>query len=180
MGFRPVVTVYESCSGMMKRLIRAGYQIADVMTVMRAVGDVPSKESAIVVGPASSVENWSRAYLSAFYGDLGLMPVVTKIVRRLKGSDATTLLEARLGGQVCGVLAIYRSSELAGVYCVGTVQRFRGRGVAEALLVGARQIASSEGRTLFLQTLRSEGTEEYYVRRGFRVLYRKVLMRKKG
>jgi GNAT superfamily N-acetyltransferase len=180
LGFRPAVTIYESCSGVMRRLVKAGYKIVDVMTVMRAVGNVPSKESAVAVGPASSPENWSRAYLSAFYGDLELMPVVDKIVRRLKGSDSTTLLEARVGDQVGGVLAIYRSSRLAGVYCVGTVKRFRGRGVAEALLVRARQVASSEGRTLFLQSLRSDGTGEYYVKRGFRSLYRKVLMWKKG
>ena len=76
-------------------------------------------------------------------------------------------------------MAMFRTRGIAGAYCVGTVPEFRKKGVATALLARARQIATEEGRSLILQTLNSDGVLQFYLRRGFEVIYsKKVLTRK--
>ena len=147
-----------------------------VLTAPRERNDVVGVE----VGRARSADVWVDAYLKAFYGELGLSPTVRKIVKPLMGSDSSTLLEAKVDGEVAGTLAAYRTDRILGVYCVGTIPGFRRRGVAGALLAHARGLALAERRTLILQTLESDGVVAFYLRRGFRVLYRKVLMTKKG
>ena len=81
-----------------------------------------------------------------------------------------------MGDETAGVLAIFRTEGLAGVYCVGTVPQHRRKGVAASLLSNAKAIAGAEGRHLFLQSLASDGTLRYYLQRGFRVLYSKQLL----
>ena len=76
-------------------------------------------------------------------------------------------------------MAMFRTRGIVGAYCVGTVPEFRKKGVATALLARARQIATEEGRSLILQTLNSDGVLQFYLRRGFEVIYsKKVLTRK--
>ena len=180
-GRNPAIMIYESCSELADGLAKAGYRKADVMTVMQADGKLGSKTmSPAVTDQARDAGDWARGYLMAFYGDLKLMSSVEKAVRRAQKLDSTTLLEARIGGEMAGVLAVFRTPGLAGVYCVGTIERYRRRGVAEVLLARAGEIAEAEGRTLVLQTLESDGSEPYYARRGFRVLYRKLLLQKKS
>lgn len=182
LGMNPVLLVYESCSNGMKVLSRKGYRLVDTMTVLVSTGALSRPNRPSDVRPSSSIssEDWSRAYLKSFYGDERLMPVVTRIVRRLQRAREATFLEARLEGQVAGVLAIYRTKGLAGIYCVGTLPRFRRRGVAGALTARAKEIATKEGRKLILQTLESDGAEPFYTARGFRKLYRKNLMVKEN
>jgi len=180
LGFAPAIMVYESCSGATNSLLRRGYQRIDTMTVLAAIKHSTLRGgSEVEVVEARSREGWSRAYLSAFYGDLGLLPVVERAISHIRKAEST-LLEARLGGKVAGVLALHRTSRLVGAYCVGTVPRFRRRGVAGALLARAREIASSERRTVVLQSLDSDGNSGFYLRRGFVVLYSKALVQKKG
>jgi GNAT superfamily N-acetyltransferase len=177
----PVITVYDACSSGTKRLIQEGYRTVDTMTVMISAGPSPqSSNSKVEVRTTSgaSVDEWSLAYLYSFYGEAGLMPAVTKVVRRLQKVKRATLLEARLDGYVAGVLALFKTKGMAGVYCVGTVPKFRRRGVAGALLAHVKNIALSEGRSLVLQTLRSDGAEQFYSERGFSKAYRKNIMEK--
>lgn len=181
LGREPAIMVYESCSSTVKQLARDGYGKSDEMSVMVAEGDhQQSWGRGVKVRLAASAESWSRSYLGAFYGEFGLLPSVVKIVEKVREDDAVTLLEAELEGEVAGSLAVYRSGRLAGVYCVGTGTRFRKKGVARELLEHARGIAAKEGRTLFLQTLESDGAAGLYQKLGFRTFYRKVLMQKKG
>ena len=180
LGFAPAIMVYESCSGATRSLQRRGYQRIDTMTVLAAIEHSELRGgSEVEVAEARSHEGWSRAYLLAFYGGLGLLPAVERAVSRIRKAEST-LLEARLGGEVAGVLALHRTSRLVGAYCVGTVPRLRRRGVAGALLARAREIASSERRTLILQSLGSDGNGGFYLRRGFVAFYSKALMQKKG
>lgn len=180
MGLTPALMVQDSCSGVVRRLVHTGYQKIDVMTVMSAGGPkTPREGPEAIIGEARSKGEWAAAYLMAFYGDLEFMPAVSRAVGHLR-KGKSTLLEAAVSGEVAGVLAMHRTPGLAGVYCVGTVPEFRNRGIAAALLARAGRIASAEGRTLFLQTLETDGTDGFYVRQGFTPLYRKLLMQKKS
>ena len=181
-GVRPAYTVHEGCAAASRALARSGSRLLDTMSVMflsHKSGSVESDAGIRRVGKERIVQ-WSRAYLQAFYGDDRLLPAVTRVVGGLVADRSATLLEARLGGSVAGVLALYRTRHVAGVYCVGTVPSFRRRGVAGALLDRAAALAESEGRYLILQTLESDGVEAFYRKRGFVRVYRKRLFSKES
>jgi ribosomal protein S18 acetylase RimI-like enzyme len=175
----PALMIFETCSKDLALLSNRGYGKSDTMTVM-ALEKSQAPQNDVVVFFAKSAEDWAKAYLLSFYGELGLLPVVRKTVAGILRLKSATLLEATIDGQVAGGLAIFRTNRLAGFYCVGTVPKFRRRGVAGALLAQAMKIASVEDRTLFLQTLESDHVEEFYRKRGFKKLYTKALMNKKG
>lgn len=181
LGVTPILTVNSSCLSVLDKLRASGYRVFETMTVMMANGlRKPTAPEGIEVRqiPVSAAKEWAKAYLLSFYGEEALLPAVTGVARRLVRNRSATLLEARLDGAVAGVLAIFRTRRLAGIYCVGTVPKFRRRGVAGALLDHAAEIATSEGRRLILQTLKSDGVEEFYSRRGFVALYRKSFLRR--
>ena len=126
-----------------------------------------------------SPEGWTAAYLKAFYGSGELTRTVKPIVASLLKDMAVTLLEQKSGGETAGVLALFRTPGLMGVYCVGTVPEHRKRGVATSLLAKAGRMAESERRTLILQSLASEGATQLYLDNGYEVMYDKLILEKR-
>ena len=173
----PTFLVFDSCAAA-RALQTSGYRHADTMTVLVSKGHIGEGGRGQVVGPATSPEGWTGAYLSAFYGSEELAGVVSPIVASLLKASAVTLLESKVKGETAGVLALFRTSGIIGAYCVGTVPRYRKKGVATGLLAKARQIAETEGRALVLQTLRSDGALQFYLDRGFEVAYSKLVLEK--
>lgn len=182
LGLPSILTVNEGCASARNSLVRSGYRAFETMTVMVSTGrhEPTDVEAKIRRVSSDRVSEWSRAYLLSFYGSETLTPAVTPIAHRLVNNRAATLLEAELNGSVAGVLALFRTQRLAGVYCVGTVPLFRRRGVAGALMARAGEIASSEGRRMILQTLKSDGAEAFYSKRGFVPAYRKAFVRQEN
>ena len=175
------ITVFDSCARTIAALEDSGYKPVDTMVVLMSKGPIEATSpahAAIINRP--SPRSWARAYLDAFYGDQGLSASVTPIVSHLSKAGAITLLEARIKDETAGVLAIFRTKGLAGVYCVGTIPKFRKLGVAGILLAKARAIAMAEGRKLVLQSLASEGSKQFYLNRGFVPLYSKQLLTKEN
>ena len=169
--------VYDSCSAA-KKLAALGYRQVDVQSVLFSKDPVgeggKEQEVAVTVRP----EGWTAAYLRSFYGNEDLAVVVNPIVSSLLKTRGATLLESRVRGKTAGVLALYRTPGIIGVYCVGTVPEYRKKGVATALLAVARRMAEAERRTLILQTLASDGTLQFYLRRGFELMYSKLVLEK--
>ena len=175
------VTIFDSCTKAARGLGVSGYRHVDTMTVMLSISPAnPADTVQVTVRERPAPDGWTRAYLEAFYGDQELAPHVTPIVARLRKLNAVTLLEAIVGDETAGVLAIFRTEGLAGIYCVGTVPDHRRKGVAATLLSKSAAISKAEGRHLFLQSLASDDTLRYYLERGFRVLYSKKLLSKES
>ena len=181
LGVDSTVLLYDSCASGMKALTSSGYTLFDRMTVMELGRPSFRLNDSLVVLPVRSrtQDSWSRAYLQSFYGDTKLLRSVNKVVARLVRRKDVTLLAGSIGDEMAGVLAIQRSRDFAGVYCVGTLPRFRMMGVSATLICKAYEIASREGRRLVLQTLESDGVEDFYLRRGFRKLYTKNMLSRK-
>ena len=174
-GMASTVLAFDSCTAA-KGLFALGYKQTDTMTVLCSTVPPREAEPKLEVRPSIDSDDWTIAYLRSFYGDEALADVVRPIVSPLQKSRAADLLEAKIGGETAGVLAIFRTPGICGVYCVGTVPEYRKRGVATALLARARQVASGEGRSLILQTLRSDGLLQFYLRRGFKAAYSKRVL----
>lgn len=75
-----------------------------------------------------------------------------------------------------GCCLLYEKKESIGLYCLGTIQHFRRKGVARELIANAVRIAKNNGHNLLIvQTLTKEGYEEFYKKLGFRTIYEKML-----
>lgn len=172
------VTIFGSCDVARRVLFRSGYRRVDRMTVLGLSRPSFRVNHDLVVSrvAAGQAEEWSRVYLASFYGSVRSLPTVVRVVKRLVRSSGSTLLLGEIQGRAAGGLAIHRTRGFAGVYCVGTLPRYREMGVAGTLISRAHAIASSEGRRLILQTLESEAAEDFYLAGGFRRLYVKDIM----
>jgi GNAT superfamily N-acetyltransferase len=177
-GLDSTILVFDSCNSP-KRLAASGYRQTDTMTVLRLTAPLRGGGPQVKVRASTDPRTWTVAYLRSFYGDEALTDQVRPIVTAIKDSKAVTLLEAETAGETAGVLAMFRTPGLLGVYCVGTVPEFGERGVATALLARAGETALAEGRRLILQTLTSDGALQFYLSRGFGEVYSKRVMTKK-
>lgn len=170
-------------------LFSKGYSVRDRMSVMEIQPEAKSKSAlnpgveVTIIGSRSKgkeLQEWTRTYLQAFYGDQKLYDAVSKTMRKVVKDKKANVILARVGKAPAGCAVIYRSAGgVAGAYCIGTAPSFRGRGVAATTLKHIREIAQSEGRRLVLQTLASDSAEGFYLKQGFRLAYTKTLFERR-
>lgn len=166
-------------------LASRGYAVSDKMLVMETTaegrrGSAPNPEVEVTLLGSSpkgkQVQEWTRAYLQAFYGDQRLNDEVNRIMRAVVKDKKASVVLAKIGRTPVGCAVMYRSAGgVAGAYCIGTVQGFRRRGVAATMLGRMKEVAKGEGRRLILQTMASDSVEGFYSKQGFRLAYTKAL-----
>ncbi len=181
-GRSPVFSVQTECRELAALLSSRGFTSFDEMSVMQ-LGQPEFKKSTglkVIQGQDVETKEWAATYALSFYGNLSLQGPVARIVHRLAGEPSVILVSGKKDGKTLGVLAGFRTPGLLGVYCVGTRVENRRMGVAGSMIHEASKIASAEGRLLILQTILSDGSEDFYARGGFRRLYLKHLMRRKA
>jgi GNAT superfamily N-acetyltransferase len=158
----------------------SGFSVLEKMYVL-AADPTPANEP---IGVSFDVEpdlrSWASVYLNSFYGDQGLQPCVERATRMAAKDKAVSLVLVRRGKEALGGMALYRSENILGVYCVGTLPRHRRTGVASSLLSFASRIARDEGLSLVLQTFSEDGVEGFYAKRGFGRIYEKEVLMKPG
>jgi GNAT superfamily N-acetyltransferase len=136
-----------------------------------------------VIGPRTKgkdLQEWTRTYLQAFYGDQKMSDEVAKIMRKVIKDRKASVVLARIGKEAVGCAALYRTKgNIAGAYCIGTAPEFRRRGVAAAMVGYMRELAESEGRKLILQTIASDNVEGFYLKQGFKRAYVKSLLKRR-
>jgi N-acetylglutamate synthase-like GNAT family acetyltransferase len=162
-----------------------GYVVGDRMLVMESQLQAKSKSASnpevevTLVGSRSKgkeLQEWTRTYLQAFYGDQRLNEEVNRIMRKVVKDKEVSVVLARIGQTAVGCAAMYKTAGgVAGAYCIGTDPRFRGSGVGATMLKTMRGLAESEGRRLILQTMASDAVEGFYLKQGFKLAYAKSL-----
>ena len=106
----------------------AGYRGVDSMAVM-ALEQAKFREAhevKVTSAGGADLTKWSEVYLRSFYGGLGLMKAMAQIVDSLQKMDEVVLVTGKLGGKTAGTMALYRTRDLLGAYCVGTSSRIQG------------------------------------------------------
>jgi len=178
-GRSPCFSVRKECKGLAAALNSRGYIAFDEMSVMQLSQPKFKTANDLKVVRTWEIDTtaWAATYALSFYGDLSPLGPVARIATRLARELPVTLLAGQKEKEMLGVLAAFRTPGLLGVYCIGTLEKSRGIGVAGSLIHEASRIASAENRVLVLQTILSDGAEGFYARGGFRRLYSKHLMR---
>lgn len=167
-----------------------GYSAAEKMLVMESRGHLSKGKTppnpgvgVALVGESSKgreLQEWTRIYLQAFYGNQRLNDQVNRIMRTVVKDKKASVFLARIGQRGAGCSAMYRTAGgVAGAYCIGTAPPFRGRGVAAAMVRHMRELAEREGRRLVLQTIASDGVKGFYIKQGFRQVYAKSLFNRR-
>lgn len=180
-GRPPIFSVQSECKELVALLNSRGFTSFDKMSIMQ-LGQLKFKKATdlkVMQDPDVETTEWAATYVLSFYGNLSLQEPVARIVHRLAEEPSVILVSGKKDGKTLGVLAAFRTPGLLGVYCVGTRVENRRMGVAGSMIHEASKIASAEGRLLILQTIVSDGSEDFYARGGFRRLYLKHLMRRK-
>ena len=171
-----VITVQDACAILLRLVRDRHYALFDRMIVLsqaEATTFRVNTEAKVEVATPSTAAEWAKCYVRSFYGTTFPVVKVSKIASAAAEDPNSTLLMARAGGGVVACLAVHRTDDVLGIYCVGTLRRLRGKGFSSTLLRAASKIAASEGRTAFLQTIASDGYEGFYSMRGFSQLYSK-------
>ncbi len=180
-GRHPFFSVQAECKDLSALLTSRGFTLFDKISVMQ-LGQLKFKNATslkVMQGQNVETTEWAATYALSFYGNLSLKGPLERIVHRLAEEPSVTLVSGTKDGKTLGVLAAFRTPGLLGVYCVGTRVENRRMGVAGSMIHEVSKIASAEGRELILQTIVSEGFEDFYARGGFRRLYLKHMMQRK-
>ena len=180
-GLAPHFFVQDGCTETIRRMNAEGYRAVDGMSVLTPdhISIVTNRDLRVEVVSEAGLDDWSTVYLESFYGERRLKDAVMPITKSLSADGhESVLLLGRIEGKPAGVLALHRTPGLLGVYCVGTLPQFRGRAVAATLIDAALGTGREEGRHVVLQTIASDGYENYYRERGFKRLYSKTLLKK--
>jgi len=166
-----------------------GYVVSDKMLVMESgppgkVGSSSNPEVKVTVVGArprgKELQEWTQTYLQAFYGNQRLSDKVNRIMRKVVKDRKASVVLARIGKDAVGCAALFRTKGgVTGAYCIGTAPRFRGRGVAAAVLRFMCELAASEGRRLVLQTIASDSVEGFYLKQGFKRACVKTLFQRR-
>jgi ribosomal protein S18 acetylase RimI-like enzyme len=181
-GLLPYIYVQETQDfSVLREALGKNYAVVDKVSVMEMRSPSFQSNPDVLVERAREEDSreWCEAYLQSFYGSLELIEPTLEIVQRSMGKEGVSFVMARIGMSVAGTLVMYRKQDVLGVYCVGTVPRFRRKGVANTMLEFAQNVSRDAGATMILQTMLSDGAEGLYIKMGLVSVYRKEIFARK-
>jgi GNAT superfamily N-acetyltransferase len=125
----------------------------------------------------NNLDEWIDIFCNSF-DSLNIKDEVTSIIS--KHHRKLTLFVARYNlnqrTYPVGCCLLFEKNNNIGLYCLGTIQHFRKKGVARQLIGNAIKIAKdNDYNTLVVQTLTEEKYDEFYKKLGFRTIYEKML-----
>jgi len=126
---------------------------------------------------SSLLDSWVETFARSFDVE-DWLPTLRRLAPQLYHAEGVRLYLAELGEEPVATSALYRQGEMTGIYCVGSVAGFRGRGIASRMLSHVAKVAISEGcKDVCLQYDRSDHLTRFYERNGFTTIYtRKIMM----
>ena len=139
-------------------------QVIDTMHVLRSTKTAKGGVSKI---DRHELPTWIDVFCNAFE-----VPEWKGEVERIIGRnfEKLELLLSYKDGEPAGCAILYEMKGFTGLYCLGTIRKFRGMGIAQGIL------AHAQAKTgLFLQTLGSEGFLDLYIKSGFELAYSKKI-----
>jgi GNAT superfamily N-acetyltransferase len=138
--------------------------------------DLAFEEKGIKVNLTSEVQTWNDIFSESFSIPASWME---ELVRRekaiVKRPNAFFVLAGFESSPASAGLLAYRMPERClGIYCVGTVPKSRGKGLAQAMLQFTEKLAGNLGCTvLTLQTIDSDGVSGMYKKIGYSTDFRR-------
>ncbi len=116
------------------------------------------------------------AWVKTFCGAFEVPSWEDEVGRIVNASfDQLDLLVCYIDERPAGSAALFRKNNVTGLYCLGTIPEFRGKGVAKSLIRESARVAHEHSDFLFVQSLESEGSLALYQKAGFEIVYQKTI-----
>ncbi len=159
-------------------LQKRGFVLHDAMPVLLYEGRYKLKYPTDIVIEKidrNKIDDWVDLFCSSFDSEGWREEIKYRI------SDSFNILQlyvAYVKSSPAGCVALFKKNSLLGLYCLGTLAKYRRAGVAAALISASADIANKIGLKLFLQSFKADGLINYYVKRGFTQIYTKEIYTK--
>ena len=175
----PTFFIAEHHTKLVEELLKKSFRHVNTFNMMRLKEFVPysGKKTEVSIVDAKSIPIWISTYMKSFNIDASFKTEVRSRARKcLKGRNCILYL-ARFDGEPAGTSLVYVEGGVAGFYCIGTVPRFRGIGIASQMLEMAIKDAKGSGLHC-LQNIESDNVRSFYEKRGFETVFvKKVYQR---
>lgn len=161
-----------------KELHKRGFVLFDIMSVLLYEGRYKVKYSgdiSIEKASRNKIEEWIDVYCSSFDSEKWRDEIALRVSNSF---DRLQLYTAYVKNSPTGCVALFEKNSLLGLYCLGTLAKYRSMGIATALIAISADTAKEKGLQLFLQTFKADGFINYYVKRGFTQIYTKEVYTK--
>jgi len=178
-GMDCYVYIHDKNTDVQNCLSAAGFKWIDTMQTLRAESErveYDNEKIHVVRVDLRSIPSWVDAFCRSFDALEWKSEVKEKIDLHFK-KMILLLSYFRVSDssiKQAGCAALFPNQGLMGLYCLGTISNFRGRGVAKKMIDVSLRIAQQRGLDLlFLQTFTNEGLFPLYKKLGFRFVYKK-------
>lgn len=177
-GVRPSVFVTER--SIENYLVSKRFKHIDDFNVMKLKKFVPNERrvAEVFAIDANTLADWVKTYIASF--DIA-QRFKQEVLRRSKMSlnKGCALYLAKVRGEPSGTTLSYHENGVTGIYCVGTLPKFRGRGIASKMLEVAIKDSEKRGDHMqCLQNLEGDKVREFYEKRGFETVFVKRVYQK--
>jgi len=159
-----------------KILASKGFRIYDLMYIMSLKSRVKSsskksnRQLVIEFVNQETIKTWAQVYARAFEIGGDALPTIIKCTENALASKNTNLYIGYLKEEPVAVGALYSQDRVSGIYCLGTLESFRGKGIANTMISRLLDDAFAIGtKDVCLQTLHNDGVKDFYQKRGFSI-----------
>lgn len=163
---------------LMQILEKRGYVWLDTVIVLLYEGRYKSEyppEISVKKASHDNMKDWVDAFCLSFDSENWRVEIAKRVSDAI---DHLHLYVAYVRNVPVGCVALFEANSLLGLYCLGTLEKHRGKGIATALISVSTEIAEKNNLRLFLQTFKTQGLIRYYVKRGFTQVYAKEIYTK--
>lgn len=152
---------------------RRGYVLYDIMSELLYEGRYALRYSPDIRNKRverSNIDEWIDVYCTSFeFGKYReeIRRVICNSFERLH------LYLAYVGNSPAGCASLFEKNSFLGLYCLGTLPKYRRAGIATALISIATNVAKERDLRLLVQSFKSGEFISYYIKRGFTQIYTK-------
>jgi len=159
-----------------KILVSKGFRIYDLMYIMSLKSRVKSSSKKsnreLVIEPVNkeTVKTWAQVYARTFDIEEDALLAIIECSQNAFASKNTNLYIGYVKKEPVAVGALYSQDQVSGIYCLGTLESFRGRGIANTMISRLVDDSFALGsKDVCLQTLHNDGLKDFYRKRGFSI-----------
>ena len=169
----PAFFIAEHHRKLEQELLKKSFKHVNSFNIMRLKKFVPfpDKKAEVSIVDDKSIAVWIFAYMKSFDIGASFKSEVSKRAKRCLKNENCILYIARVGGEPAGTSLTYVEANTAGFYCIGTIPKLRGIGIASQMLEMAIRDANKQSDLKCLQNLEGDNVRSFYEKRGFETVF---------
>ena len=175
-GVKPFVHCFSN-EKLRNELTKRNYVLYDLIHTLHFGNAELEILDNIVIKSANTnnIGDWISVFCEAFQSEKWNREINRAVIATL---DKILFYLAYYDTKLVGCVALLPTKGLLGLYCLGILTKYRGKGIGTALIAKAAAIASEKKLLLYLQTFMTDGLIDFYQKLGFTETYVKEIWSK--